>query len=210
MKSEHKLCGVILAAGKSSRMGTDKALLPWPPAARAADAASGRTLLSAAIAALKTQADAVIVVAGRNAAALGPVVAACGALLVVNPDPDRGQFSSLQTGLREVVSRGYDAAMITPVDCPPLAAATLEILRAEFERAQEAGKWAVEPEHKGKHGHPLVAGRALMDAFLRAPVTSNAREVKRARQDAIEYVAVSKPLISVDLNTPEEYESFLK
>ena len=210
MKSENKLCGVILAAGKSSRMGTDKALLRWPPAARDAEASSGQTLLSAAIAALRTQADAVIVVAGRNAAELAPVVAACGAVMVVNSDPERGQFSSLQTGLREAVNRGFETAMITPVDCPPLTAATLEILRAGFERALAAGKWAVEPENNGAHGHPLVAGHSLIDAFLSAPATANAREVKGAHQEAIEYVAVPEPLISMDLNTPEEYEALAK
>lgn len=208
MKTEHKLCGVILAAGKSSRMGTDKALLPWPPATREAGAASSQTLLSTAIAALKTQTDDVIVVAGRNAAELAPVAADGGALMVVNPDPDRGQFSSLQTGLREAVKRGFDAAMITPVDCPPLAAATLDLLRASFERAIAAGKWAVAPENDGRHGHPLLAGRGLIDAFLDAQVTVSAREVKHAHAEMIEYVPVAEPLISADLNTPEEYASF--
>lgn len=125
--------------------------------------------------------------------------------MVVNPDPDRGQFSSLQTGLREAVSRGYNAAMITPVDCPPLAAGTLVRLRRAFDGAVAAGKWAVAPEHDGRHGHPLLAGRALIDAFLMAPATSNAREVKHAHEEAIETVSVPEPLLAVDLNTPEEY-----
>lgn len=207
MNSQHKLCGVILAAGRSSRMGRDKALLPWPPGTQGDGAAPAQTLLSTAIAALKTQTDNAIVVAGRNAAALAPVVAACGASIVVNPDPDRGQFSSLQTGLREVVTRSYDAAMITPVDCPPPAASTLEHLRAAFERAMAAGKWAVAPEKNGRHGHPLLAGRELIDAFLGAPVSSNARDVKHAHAERIEYVPIADSLIGVDLNTPEEYAS---
>ena len=191
-------------------MGRDKALLRWPPSPRASEVAPGETLLAAAIEALKPQADEVIVVAGKNASALAPVIAACGAEMVVNPEPERGQFSSLQTGLREAVNRGYDVAVITPVDCPPLTAATLDILRTEYERALAAGKWAVEPENNGAHGHPLVAGRSLIDAFLRAPVTSNAREVKGAHQEAIEYVEVPEPLIGVGLNTPEEYEALSK
>ncbi|HEV2136278.1 MAG TPA: nucleotidyltransferase family protein [Terracidiphilus sp.] len=207
MKSQHKICGVVLAAGKSSRMGRDKALLPWPPEARDAGSASGETLLSAVTAALKPQANAVIVVAGRNAEALAPAVAACGALLAVNPDADRGQFSSLQTGLREAVNRGYDAAMITPVDCPPLSAATLELLCAAFEKAMAEGKWAVEPENNGRRGHPLLAGRELIDAILSAPVTSNARSVKNEHREAIVYVPVIELLMSVDMNTPEEYEA---
>ena len=208
MSLQNRFCGLILAAGKSSRMGTEKALLPWPSEARAVGPSPGLTLLSAAIAMLKAQAGAVIVVAGRNAAALAPVVSACGALLVVNPDPDRGQFSSLQTGLREAVNQGCDGAIIMPVDCPPPAEATLARLRAGFEQAIATGKWAVAPENNGRHGHPLIAGPALIDAFLTAPVSSNAREVKRANAERIEYLAVAEPDIGVDLNTPEEYKAF--
>ena len=208
MRSQNRFCGLILAAGKSSRMGTDKALLPWPPEAHAAGSSPGPTLLSAAIAMLKAQAGAVIVVAGRNAAALAPVVSAGGALLVVNPDPDRGQFSSLQTGLRETVNQGCNVAIIMPVDCPPPAEATLMRLRADFGRAIAAGKWAVAPEYNGRHGHPLIAGPALIDAFLAAPASSNARDVKRAHVERIEYLAVAEPEIGLDLNTPEQYKAF--
>ena len=207
MDSQNKVCGVILAAGRSSRMGTDKALLPWPPGALSGCFSLDPTLLSAAIAALKTHTDAVIVVAGRNAAALAPVVSACGAMLAVNPDPDRGQFSSLQTGLRQAVNQGCDAAMIMPVDCPPLPEAILKRLRAEFERAIAAGNWALAPESNGRHGHPLIAGRTLIDVFLTAPVSSNAREVKRAHAEKIEYLAIAEPGIGLDLNTPEEYRA---
>ncbi len=208
MNSQHRFCGLILAAGKSSRMGTDKALLPGPSEARAVGSSPGPTLLSAAIAALKARAGAVIVVAGRNAAVLAPVVSACGALLVVNPDPDRGQFSSLQAGLRESVDQGCDVAMIMPVDCPPPAEAMLTQLSADFERAIAAGKWAVAPEYNGRHGHPLIASHALIDAFLAAPVSSNAREVKRAHAERIQYLAVAETEIGVDLNTPEQYKAF--
>lgn len=199
------LCGVILAAGNSSRMGTDKALLPWPPAKPSSEAFSGQTLLSAAIAALMPITDAVIVVAGKNLDQLKPIVSAAGALLVENPDPDRGQFSSLQTGLTEVAARGFEAAMITPVDCPPLSTSTLNRLRASFEQALGAGKWAVAPENDGRHGHPLLAARKLIDAFLSAPATGNARDVQHEHQQMIEYVSVSEPLLSADLNTPEQY-----
>ena len=53
----------------------------------------------------------VIVVAGKNASSLAPVVYGAGAAMVANPDPARGQFSSLQVGLQEVLNRGRDAAM---------------------------------------------------------------------------------------------------
>ncbi len=66
--------------------------------------------------------DVVLVVVGKNEAALAPIVYANGASLVVNPDPERGQFSSLRVGLQEVLNRGRDAAMVTLVDRPPVRA----------------------------------------------------------------------------------------
>jgi molybdenum cofactor cytidylyltransferase len=116
------LYAVILAAGQSTRMGTDKALLPWPPAA-SGSVSTGQTFLSAAIQALDLFSDKVIVVVGKNENNLAPIVYANGASLVRNPDPDRGQFSSLQVGLQEVLNEGRDSAMVTLVDRPPANAA---------------------------------------------------------------------------------------
>ena len=200
MPAPPRICAVILAAGESSRMGRDKALLPWPP-----DNSTGQTHLSAAIAALKPFAESVLVVAGANADRLAPVAAACGVSLAVNPAPERGQFSSLQVGLRAALDRGSNAAMITPVDCPPLRAASLQALHAAFAPALQRGQWAVAPVHNGKSGHPLLAGPELIEAFLRAPVSSNARQVKRACAGQIECVPVPDPFLRADMNTPEQY-----
>ena len=54
---------------------------------------------------------------------------------------------------------------------------SLALLSASFERALARGLWAVAPENNGEHGHPLLVNREMIDAFLAAPVTSNAREV---------------------------------
>ena len=126
--------GVILAAGESSRMGSGQG-----PAA-VASAIDGQpttrdTFLSATIRSLSLATEFVLVVAGKNEAAIAPVIYAHGASLVVNPDPDRGQFSSLQVGLHEVLNRGRDTAMITLVDRPPASPATIQILREAFEAA---------------------------------------------------------------------------
>ncbi len=144
--------GVILAAGDSSRMGRDKALLPWPPSA-SAQAPSSETFLSAAVRSLSLGTEFVLVVVGKNEGALAPIIYAHGASLVVNPDPSRGQFSSLQIGLREVLNRGRDAAMVTLVDRPPVRTTTIQTLRDAFETADQS-IWAVVPEFSGKHGHP--------------------------------------------------------
>lgn len=194
-------CGVILAAGFSSRMGRDKALLPWPPKSNSS------TLLSAAITALQPFVENVLVVAGTNAERLAPIVSSFHAQLAINPDPGRGQFSSLQTGLHAALDCHCTAVMITPVDCPPLSPESLHQLSACFDQAITRGAWAVAPENHGRRGHPLLAARPLIDAFLAAPVTGNAREVKHEHAGKFEYLAVPDPLLTVDLNTPEEYAS---
>ncbi len=200
-------CGVILAAGESTRMGRDKALLPWPPSAAgsATTITTTDTFLSAAIQLFFSHVDVVLVVAGGNEVAVAPVVYANGASLVVNPDPARGQFSSLRLGLQEVLNRGRDAAMVTLVDRPPVRMKTIETLQSTFERAIAKRKWAAIPEYQGKHGHPILLGREMMEAFLRAPETSNAREVEHAHPSEIEYVPVDDPLVTVNIDTAEQY-----
>src|SRR5882724_8598687 len=194
---------VVLAAGESSRMGTDKALLPWPPAV-ASPLPVAETFLSAAISSFSQHTDFVLVVAGKNEVTLAPVAYANAAVIVVNPDPSRGQFSSLQIGLQEVLNRGRDAAFITLVDRPPASEATIQALRAAFIGAPE-DIWAVVPEHAGKHGHPYVAGREMIEAFLRAHATATAREVEQQHQGHVQYVAVDDPSITLNVNTPADY-----
>jgi len=196
-------CGVILAAGESSRMGRDKALLPWPP--QAAGNASGGTFLSAAINLFAPYVDVVLVVTGKNERDLTPVVYANGASLVVNPEPELGQFSSLQVGLQEVLNHGRDAALVTLVDRPPVKPATIDALESAFERALRHGKWAAIPEYQASHGHPILVGRELIEAFLKAPPSSSAREVTHAHQDKIVYVPVEDPLVVANVDTPEQY-----
>jgi molybdenum cofactor cytidylyltransferase len=197
---------VILAAGESSRMGRDKALLPWPPLA--GQSPSNSTFLSAAIRSLLLATDFVVVVVGKNEPTLAPIIYADGASLVVNPEPSLGQFSSLQVGLREVLNHGRDAAMVTLVDRPPANAATLQTLHDAFETA-DPNIWAVVPEFSGKHGHPYLVGREMMEVFLRVPATSIARDVEHQHHEHIQYLQVDDPLVALNINTPEDYAGLL-
>jgi molybdenum cofactor cytidylyltransferase len=203
MTPAHNLYAVILAAGESTRMGTDKALLPWPPSAPGS-LPIGKTFLSAAIEALDPFSERVIVVVGKNESNLAPVIYANGASLVTNPNPERGQFSSLQVGLREILNHGRDSAMVTLVDRPPATAATLNALCSAF--AEAPGEvWAVVPEYKGKHGHPFLLAREMIEAFLKAPPTANAREIEHQNLRHVLYVAVDDARATMNVDMPEEY-----
>jgi molybdenum cofactor cytidylyltransferase len=195
MSISPSFCGVILAAGESSRMGQEKALLSY----------RGLSLLGGAIESLRPHTEMVIVVAGKNAEALSSVVYSAGAFLVSNPQPERGQFSSLQVGLREVLNRGRDAAIVVLVDRPAAERETVRQLREVFLQKTAEGVWAVVPEYAGRHGHPIVLGREMMEAFLKAPATSSAREVKNSLPGRVAYVAVDDPLVAVNINTPEDF-----
>ncbi len=188
-------CGVILAAGESLRMGQEKALLTY----------RGTTLLGGGIESLRPHTEMVVVVAGKNAEAISPVVYAAGAFLVENPAPERGQFSSLQVGLREVLYRGRDAAIVLLVDRPAAERETVGYLRQSFLQKSAEGIWAVVPEYAGRHGHPIVVGREMMEAFLRAPATTSARDVKNSLPGRVAYVPVEDPLVAMNVNTPEDY-----
>ena len=205
MARSPSFCGVILAAGESSRMGRDKALLAWPPGP-----ASRSTFLSATIELLQAPSDMVIVVAGKNADSLRPIVDAAAGYLVANRHPERGQFSSLQVGLQEVLNHGRDAAIVALVDRPPAQPRTLARLCEAFRDGYESDKWAVVPEHGGHHGHPIVIGREMIEAFLRAPGTSTAREVEHSLQQRVAYVPVDDPYVVANVDTPEDYERLVR
>jgi molybdenum cofactor cytidylyltransferase len=195
MARSPSFAGVILAAGDSARMGRDKALLPW----------RGSTFLGAAIESLKPYCELVIVVGGKNAESLQPIIFSTGAYLVINKNPERGQFSSLQVGLQEVLNHGRDAAIVTLVDRPSVQPETVALLLDRFLEICPLGWWAVVPQYQEKHGHPIVIGREMIEAFLKAPVDSTARSVEHATQKVIEYLPVNDSNVALNVNTPEEY-----
>lgn len=186
------IAGLILAGGASRRMGSPKALL----------AVEGQTFLDRLIALLAAHCDPVIVVLGHDAERIR-----CGSKLisqarvVVNPEPDRGQLSSLQCGLR--AASGCDAVMYTPVDLPLVRPSTVAALIAAA--GDDPSHRIVAPEYRGRHGHPVRISRELIPEFLALPDGSTARDVTHRWRHRACYVAVDDAGVTRDIDHPDAY-----
>ena len=119
--------GVILAAGRSSRFGRSKALLPVDQ--------GGSPFVSRLVNLFRTAGVSQVFVVGRdNDAALREVVHALSARFVVNADADRGQLSSLVAALDAIDARSVQGMIVMPVDIPLIQSATIASVRDAFLR----------------------------------------------------------------------------
>ena len=187
------LPGVVLAAGASSRMGRPKALLPTGE--------SGLPFVRVICDALTAAGVSPLVVVTRAELA-GPIAAVLpGIALVVNPDPDRGQLSSLLLGLDALGT--HDAVLVTLVDLPRFRPGTVAALLGAWRRTHAP---LVRPVHDGRHGHPAIFGATLLHALRSADVSLGAKPViQRFAAEAIG-VPVDDPGTVDDIDTPEAYE----
>ncbi len=190
-------------------MGQPKALLDY----------RGETFVGRLIRVFGKFCDPVVVVLGHNADALREQIRAN---IVVNPDPERGQLSSLQTALAAIDSD----FLFSPVDCPTVQEETVETLvhalralppaslpgLAEFVAvkappvmAGAAGDRVVIPRYRGKRGHPVCVSRSLIPEFLALPPTAETRAAIDAHPDRITYLDVDDPGILADIDDAEAY-----
>lgn len=192
-----RVAGIILAAGASQRMGSPKALLGY----------RGETFLSRLARILHVACEPVFVVLGHNSAILQPHLPA-NVCALINPDPARGQLSSLQTALLQLPPDAAGFAFI-PVDCPAVAESTVAALaRAFAQRAPDT--LFVIPRMEGQRGHPVFAARSIAAELLALPATAAAREVVHRHVPRTEYVEVRDAGIFTDIDTPEHYRQLLE
>lgn len=187
------IAGIILAAGASSRMGTPKALLDY----------RGETFVGRLVRVLGTSCKPVIVVLGYHANAIRQQVPAP-AQVVINPDPSRGQLSSLQAGLAALPAEADGFAFI-PVDSPAVQEDTVAQLTRAFERRKPSTLFVI-PRQSGKRGHPVIAARSIAAEILALPASAEAREVVHAHVERTEYVDVGDSGIFTDVDDPAAYQ----
>ena len=192
--------GVILAAGDSSRMGSPKALLLTP---------EGRTFVAAIV---ETFAAAgipeIVVVTGRDhdriAEALADARLPVPPRIARNPNPSRGQLSSLLTGMDAVVKSGTEAVVVTLVDVPLLTVDTVRLVVSEWQRTRAP---IVRPAIGARHGHPVVFDQRVFTELRSAPPDIGAKSIVRAHADEVVNVPVTDEGCLVDVDTPGDYEA---
>jgi molybdenum cofactor cytidylyltransferase len=193
---------IVLAAGKSTRMGRLKANLPVGPVGNGTFLTRlVRTLGDAGID------DVVIVVGHEKDAVLGSFAeSGLSARFVENIDHGSGQLSSLLAGLRVVDRPGVSATLVTLVDVPFVSPATV---RAVIDRYHQIHAPIVRPTRNGRYGHPMLVDRALFDELRHANPVEGAKPVVRAHATRAGEVEVDDEGAFDDIDTPEEYERAL-
>ncbi len=194
------IAGIVLAGGKSSRMGQPKALLPIGSAGDTFLDRVTRTLLDAGI-------QDVVVVVGADAAAIRAAARPrSGVRIVDNPDHDQGQLTSLLAGLRAVDAARTTAALMTLIDVPLVSAATVRTLIAAH---REHGAPVVRPVSNGRHGHPVIFSREVFVELQRADPADGAKPVVRAHAADMIEVPIDDEGAFTDIDTREDYERFI-
>jgi len=189
------IAGIVLAAGRSRRMGEPKAFLRL----------DGRSFLERAVRALREGGcEDVVVVAGPREDDVQRQVAetalALGARVAVNGAAGSEQVDSLRIGLRAMREEA-EAAVVSPVDVPGVGAESVAVLIGEHRRT---GGEIVIPTHGGRHGHPVLFARAAWAELLEADLPDGARTVIHARAGAGRLVEVPVDALPADVDTPED------
>jgi molybdenum cofactor cytidylyltransferase len=192
---------VVLAAGKSTRMGgRTKALLPVDDR----ETFVGRIVRTFREAGV----EEIVIVAGHEAGRLSAAVeeGRLAARVIVNQAFESGQFSSVLAGLEAVDRPDVEAILLTLVDVPLVSAATV---RAVLERYHLTAAPIVRPVQGDLHGHPVLIDRRLFAALRAADPDTGAKPVVRAHVSLAGDVDVDDPGAFADVDTPGEYKNLI-
>lgn len=194
------LAGIVLAAGRSARMGSPKALLDFlgvPFVVRILEALEALEV--------KTR----VVVLGPDAPRIRPVLASHDCILVENPEPETGPIASLRAALTALHGVQPSAALVWPVDLPHVRVTTVERLMEAHRRTRAP---IVVPTFGERRGHPVIWGAGLFaDLQQNAEATrEGARVVLRSHEAEVVQVPVDDPAVIDHVNTPEDYERLVR
>lgn len=193
------IIAVVLSAGESSRMGRPKALLPI----------EGQKFIERIIRVIgQSRVRRTVVVLGHHADELRGQIEHLPIQIVINPDYQRGQLSSLQAAIRHIKNDDRcDGMLVHLVDHPFIDVPLVDVLIETF---YETKKLVVVPRHKGKRGHPVIFSRDLFEELLNAPLDQGAKAVVNAHREETLEIEWQDQGITLDIDTPELYRQHVR
>ena len=187
---------VVLAAGESRRMGTQKLLLPF-----------GETTVVGAVVgtALASRVNRVLAVLGADKDAVRLKLEPFSIDFAINENFAQGMLSSVQAGFR-ALPPDAKAAVVMLGDQPFLPARVVDAVVEGFRRS---GKGIVVPAFHGRRGHPVLVGLKYRGEVLALDPADGLRRLMRAHPEDIFEVEVEDANILRDMDVPEDYASEL-
>lgn len=183
------VAAILLAAGKSRRMGSCKQLLPL----------GGTTMIGRCLDTLVTAGiSEIVVVVSPEGGLVAEAAREFHVRVVVNSTPEGDMASSVRVG-RDVVSAQASGVIVTLCDYPLVVSATLGHLVRQHAASPDS---IVIPIHAGRCGHPLLFPRFVLDKLTS---TLTLRDLTGQYRDRICHINVDDAGILTDMDTPEDY-----
>jgi molybdenum cofactor cytidylyltransferase len=196
VKPGRRIAAIVLAAGRSTRMGGPNKLLAE---------INGRPLVRiAAEEALASQARPVIVVTGHQRERIEAALNGLDVRLANNPDFAAGLSTSLKAGIAAVPS-DVDGAIVCLADMPQVDAPLIDRLLAAFD--PEKGALVVVPTIDGKRGNPVVWSRRFFPELAAIEGDTGARQLIASYPEAVAEVPLTGNAALVDVDTPNALQA---
>ena len=191
-----RIAAIVLAAGLSSRMGSNKLLAP----------VEGRPMIRHAVeAALASAANPLLVVTGNDSAEVRAAIAPFSPLFVENPDFSKGLSTSLRAGLKALPA-DCDGAIILLGDMPGISPTLLDKLIAAFDPAEDRAI-CVATRH-GRRGNPVLWGRRFFPEMMAIEGDVGARHLVGQYADLVVEVEAADDGPLTDIDTPEALAAY--
>jgi molybdenum cofactor cytidylyltransferase len=191
-ESGKRVAAVVLAAGRSTRMGAVNKLIAE---------IGGKSLVRIAVEqALASRASPVIVVTGHERERIAAALNGLDVRLMHNPDYAQGLGSSLKAGIAAVPANA-DGAIVCLGDMPQIDAALIDQLIGAFD--PERGAFVVVPTIEGKRGNPVVWSRRFFHDLMAISGDIGARHLIGSHAEAVVEVPVAGDAALTDVDTPE-------
>ena len=191
-----KVAAIILAAGRSTRMGGPNKLL--------AELAGKKLVRIAAEQALASKASEVIVVTGHQAELVEQALVGLKVKFVRNPDFAGGLASSVKAGIAAVADNA-DGAIVCLGDMPLIDAALIDRLIEAF--APDRGHLITVPVAEGRRGNPVLWSRRFFKELMTLDGDTGARHLITKHTEAVSEVPVEGDSAFLDIDTPQGLEA---